>query len=163
MKLLPLTKGYHAIVDDDDYYWVSQFNWFALELDNKVYARRSKKKGILKSNEPYEIYLHRVVTRCTDKTKVIDHIDHNGLNCQKDNLRICTLTENKRNIRSYNNSTSTFLGVSYDKIRNKWVAQLTHNSIKILNKRFNTEKEAALAYDISAKTYHGTFANLNFK
>ncbi len=158
-----LTKGYYALVDDDDYYWVSQFNWCAIELDGQVYARRSKKKGILKSNEPYEIYLHRVVTRCTDKTKVIDHIDHNGLNCQKDNLRICTPSENKRNVRAYTTSSSVFLGVSFDKIRNKWVAQLTHNNNKILSKRFTTEKEAATAYDAAAKVYHGEFANLNFK
>jgi hypothetical protein len=163
MKLLALTKGYYALVDDDDYYWVSQFNWSAIEVNGNVYARRNKKKGILKSKEPYEIYLHRVIMRCSDKSKVIDHIDHNGLNCQKNNLRICNADENKRNIKSYTNSSSNFLGVSYDKARNKWVAQLTHNGNKILNKRFNTESEAAMAYDIIAKKHHGKFANLNFK
>lgn len=161
MKQLTLTKGYFALVDEDDYYWVSQFNWCAIEIDGQVYARRSKKKGSLRSNEPYEVYLHRVIIRCTDKSKVVDHIDHNGLNCQKDNLRICLPDENKRYLRSRQGSSSKFLGVMYDKTRNKWKVQLTHSGKKILNKRFNTEIEAAKEYNKYALLYHGEFANLN--
>jgi hypothetical protein len=161
MKLLPLTKGYHAMVDDDDYYWVSQFNWQAIELNGAIYARRNKKKGILKSNEPYEIYLHRVIMKCVDKEKVVDHIDHDGLNNIKSNLRICSKDDNKIYTTSHKNSSSKYLGVSYDRARNKWNAQLKYNGQRILAKRYNTEAEAAEAYNLIAKKHFGEFANLN--
>jgi|LakMenEpi03Aug12_release.lakeMendotaPanAssembly.Ray.scaffolds.fasta_scaffold591655_1 hypothetical protein len=163
MKLLPLTKDKFALVDDDDYYWLSQWNWFAVEIKNTWYARRSKKKGILRSNEKYEIYLHRIVMRCSDIDFVIDHLDKNGLNNQKENLRICTKSENNKHTSSHKNSSSQYLGVSYDKNRNKWSANLMNNGKRILFKRYNTEIEAAKAYDITAKTQFGVYANLNFK
>lgn len=163
MKLLPLTKDKFALVDDDDYYWLSQWNWFAVEIKNTWYARRSKKKGILRSNEKYEIYLHRIVMRCSDIDFVIDHLDKNGLNNQKENLRMCTKSENNKHTSSHKNSSSQYLGVSYDKNRNKWSANLMNNGKRILFKRYNTEIEAAKAYDITAKTQFGVYANLNFK
>jgi hypothetical protein len=163
MKLLPLTKDKFALVDDDDYYWLSQWNWFAVEIKNTWYARRSKKKGVLRSNEKYEIYLHRIVMRCSNIDFVIDHLDKNGLNNQKENLRICTKSENNKHTSSHKNSSSQYLGVSYDKNRNKWSANLMNNGKKILFKRYNTEIEAAKAYDITAKTQFGVYANLNFK
>jgi hypothetical protein len=161
MRQLLLTKGYHALVDEDDYYWVSQFNWQAIELDGQVYARRNKKKGILKSNEPYEVYLHRVVMKCTDKSKVVDHIDHDGLNCQKSNLRICKKDENNRYTSSHKDSVSKHLGVSYDKSRDKWVAQLKHNGVRVLSKRYNTETEAAEAYNKASSEHNKEFATIN--
>ena len=163
MKLLPLTKDKFALVDDDDYYWLSQWNWFAVEIKNTWYARRSKKKGVLRSNEKYEIYLHRIVMRCSDIDFVIDHLDKNGLNNQKENLRMCTKSENNKHTSSHKNSSSQYLGVSYDKNRNKWSANLMNNGKRILFKRYNTEIEAAKAYDITAKTQFGVYANLNFK
>jgi hypothetical protein len=165
MKLLPLTKNKFALVDDDDYYWLSQWNWFAVEIKNTWYARRSRKKGVLRSNEKYEIYLHRIVMRCNelDNTLVIDHLDKNGLNNQKENLRLCTKSENNKHTSSHKNSSSQYLGVSYDKNRNKWTASLMNNGVRILFKRYNTEIEAAQAYDITAKTQFGVYANLNFK
>ena len=163
MKLLPLTKDKFALVDDDDYYWLSQWNWFAVEIKNIWYARRSKKKGVLRSNEKYEIYLHRIVMKCSNINFVIDHLDKNGLNNQKENLRICTKSENNKHTSSHKNSSSQYLGVSYDKNRNKWSANLMNNGKRILFKRYNTEIEAAKAYDITAKTQFGVYANLNFK
>lgn len=161
MKQLPLTKGYFALVDEDDYYWVSQFNWCAIELNGQVYARRSKKKGTLRSNEPYEVYLHRVIAKCTDKSKVVDHIDHDGLNCQKNNLRICSAEENKRYTSSHKDSFSKHLGVSFDKSRNKWIAQLKHNGVRVLSKRYDTELEAAQAYNKASLLYNKEFATIN--
>jgi hypothetical protein len=134
-----------------------------VEIKNTWYARRSKKKGILRSNEKYEIYLHRIVMRCSDIDFVIDHLDKNGLNNQKENLRICTKSENNKHTSSHKNSSSQYLGVSYDKNRNKWSANLMNNGKRILFKRYNTEIEAAKAYDITAKTQFGVYANLNFK
>jgi hypothetical protein len=94
---------------------------------------------------------------------VVDHKDHDGLNNQKDNLRVCTKDENKRNIRSQKGSTSKYLGVSYDKEKAKWKTQVTIGGVKIFNKRFDTEIEAAEAYDKVCKDNNSEFSNLNFK
>lgn len=163
MKLLSLTKGKYAQVDDEDYYWLSQWNWFAIETKGAWYARRSKKKGVLRSGEPFEVYLHRVVMRCSDKTKVVDHRDHDGLNCQKVNLRTCTKSENNRNLCSRKGSSSSYLGVTWDSSRSKWSSRLKCKGKTFNIGRFNNEIEAAKAYDLVAKEQFGNFANLNFK
>lgn len=164
MKKIPLTKGKIALVDDEDYYWLSQWNWFAVEISGGWYARRSTKKTPMRSGVKYETYMHRVVMH-PDKGMVVDHKDHNGLNNTKENLRVCTKAQNSRNSIPGRNSTSRYLGVSYRKgqFRNyPWVAQLKFEGKRILNKKFATEVEAAEAYDIIAKEYFGEFANLNF-
>ena len=160
-RCLKLTKGKTAIVDDEDYYWVSQWNWCAVELSGIWYAKRSKKKGVLRNCESYEIYLHRVVTRTIDKELVVDHLDSDGLNNQKSNLRVCTLAENNSHTSSHRDSSSKFLGVSYDAARNKWKVSLRCKGRTVLNKRFNTETEAALAYNDAARRYLGNNVNFN--
>lgn len=160
-KCIELTKGKVAIVDDEDYYWVSQWNWFATEISGIWYARRSKKKGVLRNCESFEVYLHRVVTRTTNKKLVVDHLDTNGLNNQKSNLRVCTLAENNNHTSSHKDSTSKYLGVSYDSTRHKWKVSLRYQGKTILNKRFDTEIEAARAYNIAAKKYIGNNINFN--
>ena len=162
-KDLYLGNNLYTIVDEDDYYWLSQWNWNAVKIKNKLYVRRGIKKVKLKTNVKYELFLHRVIMQCTDSNLVVDHIDKNPLNNQKSNLRICTKAENNRNTSSHKNSSSQYLGVSYDKARNKWNAQLMINGVKILAKRYITEIEAAKAYDEVAKVHFGIYANLNFK
>lgn len=163
MRELLLTKDKSALVDDADWYWLSQWNWFAVEIGGTWYARRSKKKGVLRNCKKFEIYLHRVVAHLSLPDLVVDHIDGNGLNNCRENLRICTANENKRNLRSHINSKSKYLGVTYNEDRNNWSAQLTSGGIQRLSMRFDTEELAAKAYDIAALEYHGEFANLNFK
>ena len=160
---LYLGNSIHTTVDDEDYYWLSQWNWNAVSIKNKIYVKRSKKKGVLKSGVKYEVFLHRVIMRCNDSNLVVDHIDGNPLNNQKSNLRICTKAENNRNTSSHKNSSSKYLGVTYDKARNKWNAQLMVNGKRVLTKRYITEIEAAKAYDVAAALYVGVYANLNFK
>jgi hypothetical protein len=161
--LLYLGNDLYTTVDDEDYYWLSQWNWNAVKIKDKLYVKRGVKKAKLKTNVKYELFLHRVVMKCTNSELVVDHIDKNPLNNQKSNLRICTKAENNRNTSSHKNSSSKYLGVSYDKARNKWQAQLMINGKKVLMKRYITEKEAAEAYDQAAKLHSGEYANLNFK
>jgi hypothetical protein len=162
-KLLFLGNDTYTEVDDEDYYWLSQWNWNAVAIKNRLYVKRSKKKALLKSGVKYEIFLHRVIMKCTDPGLVVDHIDNNPLNNKKNNLRICTKAQNNRNTSSHKDSSSKYLGVTYDKARKKWNAQLMVNGKRVLTKRYPTEIEAAKAYDAAAIEHVGQYANLNFK
>ncbi len=106
--------------------------------------------------------MHRVILGVEDSAVHIDHIDHNGLNNQKSNLRTATRSDNASNIRAHKDSTSGYLGVSFDASRNKWALRIYKNGKVLIAKRFDTEIGAAKAYDALAKEIHGQFANLNF-
>jgi len=145
MKIIPLTKGYEALVDDEDYQSVIQYSWHSKIVPHTVYARRSFSSGTQS--------LHQFVMNGIE----IDHIDRNGLNCQKHNLRFAT-----RSIQAINRKhKNKYRGVFATK--NKWIAQLKFQGVVHYFGIFNTDEEAAKAYDKGAKQIHGEFAILNFK
>jgi hypothetical protein len=157
-KKLPLGKGLFAIVDDDtDFYWLNQWRWQCAKINNKLYVFRSRRHNHLGYSN--RAYLHRIIMRIEDTRLVVDHIDGNPLNNVKSNLRIVTTTENNRNTSSHKNSTSEYLGVSWDKTKSKWLVRIQG----IYVGRFSNEVDAAKAYDKKAKEIFGRFANLNFK
>lgn len=139
-----------AIVDDEDYLELSKYKWNAHfpKKSSTSYARCSKG------------YMHRMILNAP-KGLQVDHVDHNGLNNQKNNIRICSSKENNVNIKSQKNSTSKYLGVSFEKSRNKWKACIRFNGKQKTIGRYNTEDEAGLAYNKEAVIHHGDFANLN--
>ena len=156
--LVPLTKGYLAHVDIEDYSRVMNFKWYAavqLRKDGSiknVYAQRhTRGKTIL---------LHRFILGLPAKRlPQVDHEDHNGLNCRRDNLRKATNAQNLYGRRkSPSKSTSQYKGVSWDKDRNLWTAQIQIKGKTIRLGRFSVEKEAALAYITAAKRYFRKFA-----
>jgi hypothetical protein len=93
---------------------------------------------------------------------VVDHIDHNGLNNRKKNLRNCTFAENCRNTRLSSGTTSKYKGVHWHKRQKKWAAAIRCNNKTHHLGYFTDEAEAAKVYDKAAKKYHGVFASLNF-
>ena len=107
MKEIPLTKGYVAQVDDDMFDYLSQWKWRALRTRYTVYAVRAEYIGNYKTRE---IRMHRAITDCP-AGMFVDHIDHNGLNNQGHNLRVCTLAENSRNIQVKPHLGSRYKGV----------------------------------------------------
>lgn len=167
MKLIPLTRGKFAMVDDGDYDLVNKYNWHAYKNGNtnNYYARTWLPYS---GNEKRQsLSMHQLVIGKKDGLQ-IDHIDHNGLNNQRKNLRHCTQAENNRNVTSHKNRTSKYLGVSMSdsKVKNRsykyWKAQIKSNGKVMGLGSYLTEELAALAYDRAAEKYHGEFANLNF-
>lgn len=92
---------------------------------------------------------------------VVDHIDGNSLNNNPLNLRESTRSQNSMNMKVPSDNTTGYKGVTYDKSRSKYMVQISHGGIRVNGGRFNTAKEAALAYNELAKKYHGEFAKIN--
>ena len=156
MKEIKLTKGYVALVADEDYELISKFKWFA-NVQKDGYIRAVKNKT-LKCNHTK---MHRMILNVINPKILIDHKDGNPLNNQRYNLRICNDSQNVCNIRSAKNSTSKYLGVSFCKSTKKWRATIFKDYKQKSLGRYNTENEAALAYNEAAIKEHGEFANLN--
>lgn len=155
MKEIQLTQGKVAFVDDHNYDWLNQWKWCLFESGNKTYAAR----GVKRSNKTKIVLMHRVVLGLDDTKIYADHKDGNGLNNQIENLRSCTNQENQRN-RGANNNRK-YKGVWWDKYRNKWkVGIVVSRRLKNIG-RFDTEAQAALAYNEAALKYFGEFAWLN--
>lgn len=112
-------------------------------------------------NRKNKIGIHRLIMKVNNSKLSVDHINGNGLDNRKENLRICSHKENLRNSRKPKNNTSGYKGVSWDKSRNRWKAYIIFDyKFKYLG-RFKIKKDAALAYNKAAKDLFGEFAKLN--
>lgn len=158
MKEIELTKGKSALVDDLDFEFINQWSWFAVKIRRTFYAARVV---YYKSKYHSIVLMHRQILCLTDRKIFCDHIDHNGLNNQKNNLRRSNCSQNAANRSSVKNSTSKYLGVSKKTNSNYWRAKLQSNGKDVHIGCFADEKQAAIAYNIKAREIHGEFANLN--
>jgi hypothetical protein len=152
-KLIPLTQGQNAIVDTSDYDWLNQWNWYAnwSEVTHSFYAVRTLN----------HVRMAREILGC-DSTKEADHINHDTLDNRRINLRKVNKQENATNKRMYQSNTSGFIGVSWNKHKQKWTASIGYRGEIIYVGAFPSSEEAARARDKLAKMYHGEFAVLNF-
>jgi hypothetical protein len=150
-------KGkYFAMVDDENYDYLNQFNWC---LNNGYASRYEKINGKYKN-----VQMHRQIMN-TPKGMHVDHKDHNRLNNQKTNLRNCKPINNYANRRMNKKCVVKYIGVSIHNnngYKNKYRADVSFNRNKYFLGTFDTPLEAALAYDQRAKELKGEYANLNF-
>lgn len=153
MKTIPLTKGQLAIVDDEDYAELSQYKWHY----STGYAYRRGRASRGEDNKKC-ISMHRQLLSPPNGMDV-DHINQVRSDNRRANLRIVTHRDNTLNARVCR-GRSTYRGVSWEKRRKHWIANIVVNYKQLYLGSFKTEQEAALAYDEAAKKYFGTYAEL---
>lgn len=117
LEKIKLTQNQFALVDDNLFDELNQYKWYAQKGHNTYYVKRNKKYN--------EIYMHRVVLNleCGDGM-IVDHINGNGLDNRKENLRVVTNIENCHNRRIHSHNTSGYTGICWVKRYQKWLAQI---------------------------------------
>ena len=158
MKKILLTQGKFALIDDEDYEWLSKYKWCAHKLFNTFYAERHNP-----DNHDKIIKMHREILGLTEENKnLVDHKDRNGLNNQRYNLRIASHSINKYNCKLYKSNSSGQRGVTWSKDKRKWMVKINKNGDSIFYGYFSNIIEAAKAYDKAAIRFYGKDAKLNF-
>ncbi len=153
---IQLTKGYVAIVDEQD------ADLAALKWHTTISGKRPYAATNIKVNQRYRLkklhrfIMERMIKRTLVELEYVDHVDNNPLNNTRSNLRICTFSENVRNKSRYQRNKVGIKGVYMR--GNKYRAQIQIDGRKIMLGSFNTEEEAHEAYCKAASFYHGKFA-----
>jgi len=157
VSLIALGYRRYAIVDTEDLRRLSRFRWSASTKGPKSYKPRIY---VQRSEGDKGVYMHREILSA-EGSKEIDHINGNGLDNRRANLRVCTHRQNSQNSRKREGCTSRFKGVYRYKDTGKWRAEIKHSGKRIHLGYFVSESLAAKAYDEKAKELFGEFAHLN--
>lgn len=163
MKLIALTKGYFARVDDQDYERLSHMKWRATlskprkDGTRRVYAITSESR---QNGKKPNVLMHRVILGLHGGDT--DHENGDTLDNQRSNLRAATHSQNVANAPKRSGCTSRFKGVSWHKGRRKWEARIRALGIQSHLGMFRREENAATAYNFAAVEAFGEFALLNF-
>lgn len=140
-----------AIVDDEDFGLVSAYKWY---FSGNGYAHCPRVGKIIK--------MHRLILDPPVGMEV-DHINGNGLDNRRENIRPCTCSQNQHNTGNRKNNMSGYKGGCFNKKSARWKAQIRIPGKRFYLGQFQTPLEAAIAYDEGVKKYHGEFARLNFE
>lgn len=149
MKEIKLTQGKVALVDDDAYDVLNRFQWYASFERGRWYAGTHTEEG-------GTIKMHQVIMNSMTGG-IIDHIDQNGLNNQRYNLRVCTKSINQQNMRD----RGKYQGVCWDRKCKKFMSNITVNYKFIFLGYYTDPEQAALKYNEAALKYFGCNAKQN--
>lgn len=153
---IPLTQGKVAVIDFEDFEKVRPYKWYANKVGQRFYAGRNLHGPVSGS-----ISMHREIMQPDDGLDV-HHVDGDGLNNQRNNLRVCTRSENMGAFRRLTaNKTSKFRGVSWYSRDSNWEARIKIFGKKLFLGRFATEEDAANAYDKKSRELFGEFSYSN--
>lgn len=154
MKQIPLTQGKSALVDDQDYEELSKYKWFAQRNGYTFYGVRTQRVV----GETHTVAMHREILS-TPKDMQTDHINGNGLDNRRSNLRICTRSQNAMNRRALR---GLYKGMGWDKREGGWRTAIQVKGKLLYLGHYFCLVKAAKVYDIAARKYYGEFARVNF-
>lgn len=159
MKLIPLTKGRFALVDDSDYAWLSSFRWcyssdgYAVNYYRDDYGR-SRKRSM------HRLLMAAILKQFVPPELQVDHINHNRIDNQRQNLRLATRSQNQAYKMLQANNSTGYKGVIWSK--NRWEVRIRYQGRKLYLGRYDDPIQAASVYDGSARLLYQEFAGLNF-
>lgn len=151
---LELTQGQWAEVDDEDR-WVARYSW-------RARPRYQKSGGFyaITTIDKKTVYLHRLVMKA-GAGDIVDHLDGDGLNCRRSNMRLTDLSGNSAN-REFKKSNNAYRGVYYRKSKDCYEVQIGGKKARVKGGYFKSAEDAARRYDELARLRYGQFARLNF-
>ena len=164
---IPLTQGLVALVDDGDYERCASVGKWRAASPNGTHFYAIHNTSRASGQKRTTIQMHRLILDASRGT-VVDHISGDGLDNRRSNLRLCTHAQNSQNRKPWKGSSSRFLGVYLQKTavrygcKRVWAAAIGRYPTKRHLGTFETEVEAALAYDCAAREWYGEFARPNF-
>jgi hypothetical protein len=153
MKTIKLTQGQVAIVDDSDFERINQWKWHAVCAKGKWYAR----SVIMGKN----VWMHHLIIK-QQVGQETDHKSGNGLDNRQRNLRTVTHAVNCKNRQANKGGTSKYKGVYWFARIQKWSARIKDDGKNYFLGNYNSEKDAALAYNVKSKELKRTRRSRNF-
>jgi hypothetical protein len=150
--LIPLTQGRFALIDPEDFNKIKNYKWSLLDQKNGIFYATTNL--LPDEGRKTTIRMHRLIL---ETKKMVDHINGDGLDNRKNNLRVCTRQENAFNSKKFNTNKSGYKGVCWHKQAKKWRAYIVINYRQISLGVFDTPEEAAKVYLAKAKELQGEF------
>jgi AP2 domain/HNH endonuclease len=163
MLRIPLTQGKVALIDDEDLPLIADYKWSASSGSAKRRGAHCYSRATLPGIGPRQrwVLMHRLLLK-PEPGQQVDHVNGDGLDNRRSNLRLCLHRQNQFNQRKQRRKTSSaFKGVRFCKQTGRWAAVIKIHGRNVWLRRHDTERDAALAYNAAAKRLFGEFANLN--
>lgn len=151
-----LPKGMAVKIDEIDFDWLSAYRWCDL--------RRRYVIGWVDGTKQlmHRVIMTKIVGHPLLRSEIIDHVDGDGFDCRRFNLRLCTQRQNLQNMRNLRGGSSQYKGVCWNKASKKWQSNCRFDGAKHTLGSFDNEIDAALCYDAAAREHFGEFAYTNF-
>lgn len=157
MKEIQLTQGKFALVDDGDFEFLNQWKWYVHPCLHTWYAYRNNEANWKKR----KTIMHRIIFEHIPIGYQIDHINGNGLDNRRSNLRLCTCAQNQWNQSMRTDNTSGYRGVFWHKSSKCWTSSIRVHGKQIYLGLFKDKESAAVVYNEAALKYFGEFARVN--